>query len=149
MELAHPLQLSASTLLEFRSVFMGIFDHSSWSAFVRSGTDVGWEGLAHSLLSNSSQSRSIRSRSGLCAGQSSSSTPNQLIMSLWTLLWNRNIPKLFPQSWEHEIVQHVLVCWKIRSSFHWNQGAKPNPWKTTPQGTLLLTCSWSGTIFIF
>jgi len=76
MELAHPLQLSASTLLEFRSVFMGIFDHSSWSAFVRSGIDVGWEGLAHSLLSNSSQSRSIRSRSGLCV-QASQVPPHQ------------------------------------------------------------------------
>jgi len=47
MELAHPLQLiTASTLLgrlstRFRSVFMGIFDYSSRSAFVRSGTDVG------------------------------------------------------------------------------------------------------------
>ena len=31
----------------FRSVFMGIFDHSSRSAFVRSHTDVGQEGLIH------------------------------------------------------------------------------------------------------
>ena len=38
-----------------RSVFMGIFDHCSGSAFVRSHTDVGWEGLALSLHSNSSQ----------------------------------------------------------------------------------------------
>ena len=34
---------------------MGVFDHSSRSSFVRSDTDVGWEGLAHSLRSNSSQ----------------------------------------------------------------------------------------------
>ncbi|CAM4685775.1 unnamed protein product [Leuciscus chuanchicus] len=33
----------------YKSVFMGIFDHSSRSAFVRSGTDVGREGLALSL----------------------------------------------------------------------------------------------------
>uniref|UniRef100_A0AAR2JMT8 Ig-like domain-containing protein n=1 Tax=Pygocentrus nattereri TaxID=42514 RepID=A0AAR2JMT8_PYGNA len=53
---------------------MGIFDHSSRSAFVRSDTDVGQKGLAHSLHSNSSQVL----RSGLCAGQSSSSTPNSV-----------------------------------------------------------------------
>ena len=29
---------------------MGIFDHSSRSAFVRSHTDVGWEGLALALI---------------------------------------------------------------------------------------------------
>uniref|UniRef100_A0A667X151 Doublecortin domain-containing protein n=1 Tax=Myripristis murdjan TaxID=586833 RepID=A0A667X151_9TELE len=63
----------------FRSVFMGIFDHSSRSAFVRSNTDVGQEGLARSLRSNSSQRCSLGLRSGLCAGQSSSSTPNSLI----------------------------------------------------------------------
>jgi len=33
---------------------MGIFEHSSRSVFVRSGTDVGREGLARSLRSNSS-----------------------------------------------------------------------------------------------
>ena len=39
----------------FRSVFMGIFDHSSTSTFVRSHTDVKQEGLALSPCSNSSQ----------------------------------------------------------------------------------------------
>ena len=53
---------------------------------MRSQSDGGQEGLALSLHSNSSQRCSIRLRSGLCAGQSSSSTPNSLIMSLWTLL---------------------------------------------------------------
>ncbi|KAG7324675.1 hypothetical protein KOW79_012691 [Hemibagrus wyckioides] len=38
------------------------------STFVRSHTDVGREGLAHSLRSNSSQRCSIGLRSGLCAG---------------------------------------------------------------------------------
>ena len=66
---------------------MGIFDHSSRSAFVRSHTDVGQEGLALSLCSNSSQRCSVGLKSGLCAGQSSSSTPNSLSMSLWTLLY--------------------------------------------------------------
>lgn len=58
---------------------MGIFDHSSKSALVRSHTDVGREGLALSLCSNSSQRCSIGFRSGLCAGQSSSSTPDSII----------------------------------------------------------------------
>ena len=98
---------------------MGIFDHSSRSAFVRSHTDVGREGLALSLHSNSSQRCSIRLRSGLCAGQSSSSTPNSLIhvfmdLALCTgavmLEQERAIPNLFPQSWERGIVQHLSVC---------------------------------------
>uniref|UniRef100_A0A3P8T6V7 mRNA m(6)A methyltransferase n=1 Tax=Amphiprion percula TaxID=161767 RepID=A0A3P8T6V7_AMPPE len=77
----HFAAVTASTLLgrlstRFRSVFMGIFDHSSRSAFVRSHTDVGPEGLALSLCSNSSQRCSIGLRSGLCVGQSSSSTPD-------------------------------------------------------------------------
>nr|XP_061825561.1 glucoside xylosyltransferase 1-like isoform X2 [Nerophis lumbriciformis] len=62
-----------------RSVFIGIFDLSSKSALVRSHTDVDREGLALSLHSNSSQRCSIGFRSGLCAGQSSSSTPDSVI----------------------------------------------------------------------
>lgn len=62
----------------FHKVFMGIFDHSSKSTFVRSDTDVGLECLAHSLRSNSSQRCAIRLRSGLVVGQSSCSTPNSL-----------------------------------------------------------------------
>ena len=79
---------------------MGIFDHSSRSAFVRSDTDVGREGLARSLRWNSSQRCSIGLRSGLCAGQSGSSTPNSLIHvfmdhALFTgaqSCWNRKGP---------------------------------------------------------
>lgn len=42
---------TASALLgrltaRFGSVFMGIFDHSSKSTFIKSGTDVGWKGHA-------------------------------------------------------------------------------------------------------
>ena len=111
---------------------MRTFDHSSRSAFVRSHTDIGREGLALILHSSSSRRCSIGLRSGLCAGQSSSSTSNS--MSLWTCFvhWctvileqEGAIPKLFPQSWEHEIVQHLLVFWSIQSS-------KPISWKTTP-----------------
>ncbi len=76
--------MTASTVLgrisiRFSSVFMGVFDHSSRSVFVRSGTDVGREGLVYSLSSNSSQLCSIGLRSGLSVGQSSSSTPSSLI----------------------------------------------------------------------
>jgi hypothetical protein len=49
--------------------------HSATRAFVRSGTDVRRLGLARSRSSNSSHRRSMGLRSGLCAGQSSSSTP--------------------------------------------------------------------------
>ena len=90
---------------------MGIFDHSSRGAFVRSHTDVGRDGPALSLHSNSSQ------RCSTC-----------------TVMLEQEgaIPKLFPQSWEHGIVQHLLVCWSIQSSFHWKYGAKSSSWKTTP-----------------
>lgn len=77
--------ITALTLLgrlstRFGNLFKGFFFyHSSISAFVSLGTDVGREGLVCSLCSNSSQMCSIRLRSGLCAGQSSSSTPNLLI----------------------------------------------------------------------
>ena len=65
---------------------MGIVHHSSRRTFVRSHTDVGWEGPALSLHSNSSQRCSVELRSGLSAGQSSSSTPNSLIHVFMELL---------------------------------------------------------------
>ena len=73
--------ITASTLLgrlstRFRSVSMGMFDHSSRSAFVRSGTDVGREGLAQSPCPNSCQRCSIELRSSF-------STPNSLIHWSW------------------------------------------------------------------
>ena len=75
---------TASTLLgrlstRFRSVcfffLLTIFPEAHWW----SHTDVGPEGLALSLRSDSSQRCSIGLRSGLCAGQSSSSTPDSAI----------------------------------------------------------------------
>ena len=79
---------------------MGIFYHYCRNSFVRSDTDVGRECLARSLRSNSSQRCSIRLRSGLWAGQSSSSTPNWLIQVFTDLAlctgaqscWSRNGP---------------------------------------------------------
>ena len=70
-------------------------------AFVRSYTDVGREGLTLSLsVSNSSQRCSFGLRSGLCAGQPSSFTPNSLIHVFMDLAlctgaqscWNRKGP---------------------------------------------------------
>ena len=40
-------------------IFMGIFDHSSRSTFVRSHTDVGQEGLALSLRSRVQWQRAL------------------------------------------------------------------------------------------
>jgi len=58
------------------------FDHSSRRAFVRSGTDVGREGLSHSHCFNSSQRCSIELSLGLRWVHHTRSS-----MSLWTLLW--------------------------------------------------------------
>ncbi|KAI4877753.1 hypothetical protein NFI96_007850 [Prochilodus magdalenae] len=82
------------------NVSIGIPDRSSRSTRVRSDTDVGREGLALSLRSNPSQRCSIGWRSGLCAGQSSSSTPDSLIHVFMELAlctgvrscWNRKGP---------------------------------------------------------
>ncbi len=59
----------------FWSVSLGIVAYSSSRVFVRSGTDVGQEALAHNLRSSSSQRCSMGLSSGLYMGQSSSSTP--------------------------------------------------------------------------
>lgn len=112
--------VTASTFLErlstrFRSVFIGIFDQSSKSTFMRSGTDVDWEVLTRSLRSNLSQRFSIGLRSGLCLGQSWSSTANSLYWC--AVMFNRKGPSLILTNWEHEIVQNIL-CWSIKSSFH-------------------------------
>lgn len=46
---SNPLQLRGRLPIRFGSVFMEIFGQSSKSTFVRSDTDAGREGLAHSL----------------------------------------------------------------------------------------------------
>ena len=106
MPSVHPLQLQQLQLFwEGFPRGLGVslwecVDHSSRSAFVRSHADVGREGLALSLRSNSSQRCSIGLSSGLCAGQSSSSTPNSLIHVFMDLAlctgaqscWNRKGP---------------------------------------------------------
>ncbi|XP_051528965.1 uncharacterized protein LOC127426291 [Myxocyprinus asiaticus] len=118
---------------------MGIFDHSSRSAFVRSDTDVGREGLARSLRSNSSQRCSIGLRSGLCAGQSSSSTPNSLIHVFMDLAlctgaqscWNRKGPS---PNCSHKVGSMELskISWyaeAFRVPFTGTKGPSPAPEK--------------------
>ena len=118
---------------------MGIFDHSSRSAFVRSHTDVGREGLALSLRSNSSQRFSIGLRSGLCAGQSSSSTPHSLIhvfmdFALCTgaqSCWNRKGPS---PNCSHKVGSMELskISWyaeAFRVPFTGTKGPRPVPEK--------------------
>ena len=119
---------------------MGIFDHSSRSAFVRSHTDVGQKGLALSLRSYSSQRDSIRFRSGLCAGQSSSSTQNSLIHVFmdfvhWsTVCWNRNGPS---SNCSHKVasMESSNISWYVeafRVPFTGTKRPRPATEKTTP-----------------
>ena len=89
MTSVYPLQLYQLQLYwegfpQGLGVFMGTFELSSRSAFGH--TDVGREGVALSLHSNSSQRCSIGLRSGLCARQSSSSTPNSRLHVFMDLL---------------------------------------------------------------
>ena len=68
--------ITASTLLgRCWNIAAGTWFHSATQALVRSGTDVGRLGLASSRRFNSFQRCSMVLRSGLCAGQSRSSTP--------------------------------------------------------------------------
>lgn len=60
-------------------MFIGIFDHPSRSAFVRSTTDAGWESLAHNLCSYSSQRCSVGLWSGLGDSQL---LPHQTCLSM-------------------------------------------------------------------
>ena len=118
---------------------MGIFDHSSRSAFVRSQTDVGREGLALSLHSKSSQRCSIGSRSGLCAGQSSSSTPNYLIHVFMDLAlctgaqscWNRKgqSPNCSHKVGSMELPKISWFAEAFRFPFTVTKGQRPAPEK--------------------
>lgn len=87
----------------YRDVFMGIFEHPSGRAFVRSDTGVGQDGLAHSLCSNSPQrsSKWVEVRT-LCS-------PHLALYTVMQSCWIRKgpSPKLF------------LVCWSVKSSFQW------------------------------
>ena len=118
---------------------MGIGAHSFCRAFMRSGTDVGREGLARNLRSSSSQRCSMGLRSGLCAGQSSSSTPNSsnyvfIVLALCTgaqSCWNRKGPS---PNCCHKVGSIALskMSWyaeALRLPFTGDKGPSPNPEK--------------------
>ena len=80
---------------------MGTRFHSATRALVKSGTDVGRLGLARSRYSNYSQRYSIGLKSGLCAGQASSSTKistNHFCMDL-------------------ALCMEALSCWSRKGSY--------------------------------
>ncbi|KAI4872673.1 hypothetical protein NFI96_021153 [Prochilodus magdalenae] len=107
------------------------------STLVRSDTDVGREGLALSLHSNPSQRCSIGWRSGLCAGQSSSSTPDSLIRVFMELAlctgvrscWNRKGPS---PNCPHKVgsMEWSRVSWSaeaLRVPLTGTKGRSPTP----------------------
>lgn len=95
---------------------MRIFKPYSRSAFVRSGADVGREGLACSLHSNSSQRCSIGLRLPARSSQSSSSTPNLHIhvfmdLALCTVRCHFGTGKGHPQTIPTKLgILHQTLC---------------------------------------
>lgn len=77
-----------------RRVFMILLDHSSRSAFVRSYTDVAWEGLPPSLHCNSFQRCSDWGQD--CVRLCLRNLLCELVLEKWQV-----ISRLFPESWEH------------------------------------------------
>ena len=115
---------------------MGIFYHSFRSIFVRSDTDVGREGMSHSLPSNSCQRCSIGLRSGLCASQSSFSIPNSLFHVFMDLAlctgaqscWNRKEPshKCFHKVGSMKLSKISWLC-SFRVPLTGTKGPSPAP----------------------
>ena len=114
---------------------------------------MGREGLARNLRSSSSQRCSVGLRSGLCGGQSSSSTPNSsnrvfIVLALCTgaqSCWNRKGPSpncchkvrsiaLFKMSWYAEA---------LRLHFIGDKGPGPNPEKQPHTGVAKYFCPYS------
>ena len=100
--------------------------------------------------------------SGLCAGQSSSSTPNSLLMCLWSCFvhWcshvgtGRTVPKLFPQSCELELSS---ICWCAEAfRVHFTGTKRPSPAPEEQPHTMiplhqtvhLAQCSQTGTVLL-
>ncbi len=99
MELFPPLLLLQQLSRKDFRVSVEISAHSSSTAFVRSGTYVGWEGLVCNLYSSSSQRSSMRALKFF---------QTKLIQSCLNGPWctvmleeKRAFPKLFPQRWKH------------------------------------------------
>ena len=99
------------------NIAVGTCLHSATRALARSGTDVGRLGLARIRHSNSSQRYSMGLRSGLCAGQSSFSTPistNPFCMDLALCMGHchsetgKGLPQTFATNLE---AQNHLECY--------------------------------------
>ena len=114
--------------------------HSATRALVRSGTDVAHLGLPRSGCSNSSQRWLMALRSGLCARQSSSSTPiltKHFCMDLALCTgalscWNRKGPSpncchnVGSTEWSRMSLNAVVL------RFTFTGTKEPEPWKTAP-----------------
>ncbi|KAG7317169.1 hypothetical protein KOW79_019467 [Hemibagrus wyckioides] len=95
--------------------------------------------MACSLCSNSSQRCSIGLRSGLCAGQSSSSTPNSLIHDFMDLAlctgvqscWNRkgSSPNSSHKVWSRKLSKMSWYAEALRVPFTGTKGPSPTPEK--------------------
>ncbi len=88
---------------------------------LRSNTD--WQGLALSWCSTSSQRRWMGQRSGLCAGQSSSSTSNwenHFFMKLALSCINRTWPQTVASRLQAKLLFKRTLCCRIKIFFHWN-----------------------------
>ncbi|MED6295149.1 hypothetical protein CHARACLAT_028582 [Characodon lateralis] len=120
--------ITASALQErlstrFRSLFNGLFNHSSRSTFVR--TDVDREGLALGLHSNLSQRCSVGLR---CRCRPVNLINTKLSsMSLWTIALctvmleeERGHLQTVHIKLEHGIVKGLLIRRSIQNLFHWN-----------------------------
>ncbi len=80
-------------------VSVEIFAHSSSRAFLRSGTDVGWEGLVCNLYSSSFQSSSMRALKFFHTKLIQSCLYGPWCTVMLEYKWA--FPKLFPQRWKH------------------------------------------------
>ncbi len=125
---------------------MGIFDHSSRSTFVRSDTDVGREGLARSLRSNSSQRCSIGLRSGLCRPvkffHSHVGTGRGHPQTVPTKLGAWNCPKSLGMLKHSEFLSLEL---RGQAQLLKNN---PTPWSPLHQTSQLAQCSQTSTVIL-
>jgi len=114
--------MTASTLLgklstRFRSVLMGIFNHSSRSALWGQTLmldEKAWLAVS-ALIHPKSVLLGCRPVKFFHTKLTHSCLYGPCFVHWCSVKWEQEgaIPKLFPQSWEHEIVQNLLVYWSI------------------------------------
>ncbi|KAK6297583.1 hypothetical protein J4Q44_G00321660 [Coregonus suidteri] len=138
MELVPPLLLKQPPLFWEGfplDVAVGTCFHSAPKALVRSGTDVGRLGLARSQRSNSSRRCFMGLRSGVCAGQLSSSTRSRQTNSEWTSLCARGhcdaetgkgLPQTVATKLEAQNHLEYLYAVAFRFPFTGTKGPSPN-----------------------